>query len=344
MASRAELERLYQALLERHGVAIADAFQAAISVLRTSAEVRRVAEAIQAGNIAAALDALHLDPAAYGPLQDAIAQAYAEGGQNALTALPKRDPTGAALIIRFTTRNRRAEDWLRSHSADLVTHIIDDQRDAIRARLTAGMERGENPRTTALDIVGRVNRQTGKREGGVIGLTAQQEQFVRTARDELASGDPEAMRHYLTRARRDKRFDRTIAKASREEQAPPAETVRKAVDAYQRRLLQLRGEMIGRTESLSALNAAQYEALQQAVDSGQLQASQIRRVWSSAGDLRVRHTHRALDGDTAGLNEPFRSPSGALIRFPGDPQAPAAERINCRCWTMPRVDWFANVR
>lgn len=343
MASRAELERLYQELLDRHGQAIASAFIDAIDDLRTAAEVQRVVDAIAAGNVQGALEALHLDPAAYGPLEDAIARTYGEGGQSALQALPKRAPDGTALVIRFHARNRRAEDWLRTHSSELVTHIIEEQRTAVRQTLTAGMEAGRNPRSVALDIVGRVNRLTGKREGGILGLTPSQETFVRSARAELASGDPEALRHYLTRNRRDKRFDRTVAKAIREEKPVPAEIARKAVDAYTRRLEALRGEMIGRTEALSALNAAQYEALRQAVENGSLQANQIRRVWQSAGDARVRHTHRALDGDTAGLHEPFRSPSGALIRFPGDPQAPAAERIGCRCWTMPRVDWFANV-
>lgn len=343
MASRAELERLYQELLDRHGQAIARAFIDAIDDLRTAAEVQRVVDAIAAGNVQGALEALHLDPAAYGPLEDAIARTYGEGGQSALQALPKRTPDGTALVIRFHARNPRAEAWLRTHSADLVTHIIEEQRTAVRQTLIAGMEAGRNPRSVALDIVGRVNRLTGKREGGILGLTPSQETFVRSARAELASGDPEALRHYLTRNRRDRRFDRTVAKAIREEKPVPPEIARKAVDAYTRRLEALRGEMIGRTEALSALNAAQYEALRQAVENGALQASQVRRQWVSAGDARVRHSHRGLDGDVVGLDEAFVSPSGARLKFPGDPSAPASERVGCRCWVQVKVDWFANV-
>lgn len=343
MASRAELERLYQELLDRHGQAIASAFIDALDDLRTAAEVQRVVDEIKAGNIQGALEALHLDPAAYGPLEDAIARTYGEGGQSALQALPKRAPDGTALVIRFHARNPQAEAWLRTHSSELVTHIIEEQRTAVRQTLTAGMEAGRNPRSVALDIVGLVNRLTGKREGGILGLTPSQETLVRSARAELASGDPEALRHYLTRNRRDKRFDRTVAKAIREEKPVPAEIARRAVDAYTRRLEALRGEMIGRTEALSALNAAQYEALRQAVESGALQASQVRRQWVSAGDARVRHSHRGLDGDVVGLDEAFVSPSGARLRFPGDPSAPAAERIGCRCYCAVRVDWFANV-
>lgn len=344
MATPSAQQQLFEKLLDRFGPEIAAAFQEAVEDLRTAAEIQRLATAIEAKNLMAAMEALHLDAAAYGPLQDALQRAFTEGGQLGVGSIPARSPEGAALIVRFNARNLEAEAWLRNHSSELVTRIMEDQRTAVRTALEDGMRRGVNPRSVALDIVGRVNRATGKREGGVLGLSAPQERAVARAADELASGDPEALKNYLTRARRDKRFDRTVQKAIRDETPVPAETVTKALTAYQRRLLQLRGEMIGRTEAMTALHAAQHEALKQAVASGQIQAAQVRRTWRSAGDLRVRHTHAALDGDTVGLEERFRSPSGARLLFPGDPTAPAAEIIGCRCAVSVRVDWLANLR
>lgn len=343
MAPRATQQQVYDALLTQYGKTIADAFEAAIQDLRSNAELGRAIRAIQSGNIEAAIEALHLDPAAYAAMLDQIQQAYANGGQTAVGFLPSQAPNGVALVIRFNARNLRAENWLRDHSSELITRILDDQREAVRSALVEGMARGVNPTTTALDIVGRVEKATGRREGGILGLSAPQAQYVQSARKELADGDPEGLRNYLTRERRDKRFDRTVQKAIDSEAPVPADVIRKAVDGYERKLLKLRGDMIGRTEALTSLHAAQHEALQQAVDSGALTESQIRRVWSSVGDMRVRHTHRVLDGDTVGLNETFRSPSGARLRFPGDPLAPASERIACRCSVNVRVDWAANV-
>lgn len=52
--------------------------------------------------------------------------------------------------------------------------------------------------------------------------------------------------------------------------------------------------------------------------------------WVSAGDERVRHTHRAADGQTREMGEPFEV-NGFNLAFPGDPEGPPSEVINCRC-------------
>lgn len=49
-------------------------------------------------------------------------------------------------------------------------------------------------------------------------------------------------------------------------------------------------------------------------------------------DGRERATHGDLNGQTrAFVGGVYRSSSGAVLRYPGDPQAPPAEIINCRC-------------
>lgn len=318
--------QLYDELLTRYGREIADAFVASISDMATAADLQAMITAIEAGNIEAAIAALNLDQSAYSPVLEALRSGYVESGTLAADRYP------ALARIRFDVRNPRAERWLSERSSDLVTEIVADQRVAVRQALTAGMERGENPRTTALSIVGRIDKATGKRAGGIVGLTSTQEEWARAAREELASGNPAQLRHYLTRTRRDKRFDRAVLKAIHSGESLPAETVGRAAVQYRNRLLQLRGETIGRAESLTALRAAKREAYLQAVDKGAISEADVTRKWRDAGDLRVRHTHALMDGQTVrGLHQPFVSPSGARLLYPGDPSAPAAERIGCRC-------------
>lgn len=342
MAKLTAQEQLFQQLLDRYGLKVAEAFMAAAEDLRAGADVQRLTAAIQANDLPGAIAALNLDPAAFNDLLEAIREAYLAGGQGAVQTMRAPATVG---IIRFDGRNVAAERWLQDHSSELVTRILTDQREAIRVKLSEGMAAGVNPRSTALEIVGRLNRASGKREGGLLGLTAQQAGYVASARQELSSGDPEALQHYLTRGRRDKRFDRSVLKAIREEKPLPADIARKAVAQYESRLLQLRGETIARKETLTSLQAAKYRAYLQAVGQGKVVENTVRRTWRDSADLRVRHTHHVLSGQTVALREPFVSPSGARMLFPGDTSlgAPASETIGCRCDVNYRIDFFANV-
>lgn len=345
MPSKPSAAQLYDELLTRYGREVADAFQAAVQELRTAAEFQRLVLAIQARNVEAAIEAMHIEAAAYGPLLDALDETFAAGGQFGADLLPAKGADGLALVFRFSGRNSRAETWLRDYSASLVSRIAEDQRTALRSALVAGMEAGRNPTSVALEIVGRVNKATGKREGGILGLTSQQEGFLRNARTELQSGDPASLANYLKRGKRDARFDGAVRRSLKSGEPIPADKIAAMAKAYERRLLKLRGDTIGRTEALTALNAGAYEALRQAVDEGKIEAAAIRRTWRSASDLRVRDTHVALNGDTVGLDEPFVSPSGARMLYPGDVSlgAPAAERINCRCFPQVRIDFLSNL-
>lgn len=318
------------------------AFLDAIADITSSADLGRMVRSIEAGDVEDALRAAHLDPASFRPVDIAIAEAVAAGGGYAVNRMPLlRDTEGHRVVFRFDVRNPRAETYLQSRSSELVTEILSDQRTAIRAALRAGMEAGQNPRSVALDIVGRIDTKTGRRSGGVVGLTSMQEQFARNYRLELLSGDPAAMQNALKRELRDRRFDATVRQAIADGKPLSLNTVDKLVTRYRASLLRLRGETIGRTEALTSLHVGQNEAYQQAIESGAVQRSHVRKVWSATGDSRVRHTHRILDGQKVPLDGTFLSPSGARLRFPGDPNAPAAEIINCRCAVEYDIDFLA---
>lgn len=321
----------------KYGPEIARAFARVVEELRAGIAFGEVEEALRSGALDAALDALHLDAAAYNELLDAIEEAYKAGGIETMASLPKQNPDGIALVFRFDARNIVAESLLRTYAARRVTEIVADQRAALRTALEAGMAAGNNPRTVALDIVGRIDKTTGKRTGGIVGLTSGQAKYVVNARAELNALDPA----YFERKARDKRFDPSIRRAIKNGEPVPAETLKKAIIAYERRLLKIRGDTIGRTEAMTALHTAQDDALRQAIDSGQLPAGAVVRIWEATGDTRTRRTHALLDGQKQPYGALFRSASGALLRYPGDPNAPVEEIANCRCWMRIKVDWFA---
>lgn len=330
MAKRPTQRQLFRELAAKFGPEIAQAFRAALQELRSGVEVQKLILAIGRGDLAGAMDALHIDRSAFAGLEEKLAEAYAAGGRGAVASMP----LSVSIGFRFDPGNQRAASWIRQHAARLITGLVENEREQARQHIAAGMTRGTPPRSVALDLVGRINRATGRRDGGLIGLSGPQRGYAEAARAELLSGDAALLKNYLGRARRDKRFDRTVTKALREGRRVAPETVASMITAYERRLIQHRGEVIARTEALPAIRAAKREAYQQLVDDGRVDAMSIVRGWSAVGDSRTRDTHADMNGqEVRGLDAPFVSPSGAAFLYPGDTSlgAPAAEVIACRC-------------
>lgn len=344
MAGSTRQQRLFDELLARYAPEVAQAFREAVNDLTRRADLQRVIAALQQGNIEAAIEALHLDPAAFTKLEEAIRSAYVAAGDGAASTMPKiKDGQGAAVVIRFDGRNYRAEAWLRENSAQMVTRIVDDQRAAVRAALTSGMVKGLNPKTVALDIIGRVSRATGRREHGIIGLTSPQEQFVQAAREELASADPALLANYLERKRRNKNFDPAVKRALRTGSPMPAATAAKAIDGYKTKLLQLRGETVGKVEAFTAIAEGKHEAYEQAIDSGKVSEDAVTKGWRHFASDNPRLQHIAMNGKRVKLREDFVLPDGTRMRFAHDRRASIKHRAGCLCQTDYRIDFLANL-
>lgn len=314
------------------------AFFDAINTVKNGAQIDLIARMIERGDVDGAVRAVGLDPAQFRVFDRTFEAAYEAGGLATANGLPLlADAQGFALRFQFSIRNPVAENWLRQYSSSMIKGIVDDQRTMIRGFLEDGLSKGLNPRTTALDLVGRVSG--GQRTGGVIGLTQSQEQWARNYADELEN-DPTAS---LKRVLRDKRFDRSVLKAINSGEPIPADLRVKMVAAYRTRALRFRAEAIARSETITALHTAQEQAMEQAVQSGALDQTATTYIWRSSHDKRVRDAHRELDGQRAKMGQPFQSSLGP-IRYPGDPDASIENTINCRCFREVSVDFLRGIK
>lgn len=333
MASRREL----MAMALRFERELADEFIKIIRSIRDRTKLSDLEAAIRSGDAGAVGRVLGIAEARMSELSEAARRVYVAGaGVGAVEVMR----TARVANFSFNLRNPRVEAMLRDRSSALVTHIIEGQREVIRTALSNGMTLGQNPRSTALDIIGRKGA-SGRRTGGVIGLTPQQAGYVRNARSELSALDNRSLHAYLRREARDKRFDSTVIKATESGKPLTMAQIDKIAGAYEDRLLLRRGEDIARTEVMSSISAARDEAFGQAIDSGDLDPDDLEATWDSSGDARTRESHRKMDGQTVPRGGLFTTGNGYRLAHPGDHShgAPASETVNCRCILTYKVDF-----
>jgi len=218
-------------------------------------------------------------------------------------------------FVNFDVTNQRAVDAMRRNQLRLVREFTEGQRLATRTALLDGIARGLNPRQQAL-----LFRQS-------IGLTRTQAQAVMNYRKLLEDLNADA----LTRQLRDRRFDRTVQRAISQGDPLLAEQIDRMVDRYAQRQLAFRAETIALTESLASVHEGVDEMYRQAVDQGLMDPGDLAQVWHTRGDGRVRDHHASMSNQVRQVGEPFVSGLGNRLRFPGDPAAPARDRIRCRC-------------
>jgi hypothetical protein len=326
-------QRRLEVLLATLEPQMAAAFRDAISRAASAVDVRALVAALESGDIERAVALLRINQAVLFPLADAVRASYVAGGVAVASSLPG----GLSARFGFDGRAVRAEAWVQRAAGTLIEGIQSDTLAMARTVIRDGLERGAGPRSLASQIVG-TRQAGGVRSGGFMGLTDQQASYTVRARAELVDLDA----GYFRRERRDKRYDRMVARAIRDGKPLSAAEVDKITQAYRSRLLQLRGETIARTETLNALRAGRHEGFEQLVESGGVARDAVQVVWSATLDARTRDIHVAMDGEAIPLGGSFTSPSGSRLAFPGDTSlgAGGADTINCRCYATYRVDYL----
>lgn len=382
-----------QSLIDRLEPRLRDAFRQAIAALRQGIDFARLEAALRARDVDAAVDALNIERAAFSGYMIERQTGFAEAGvvvadelTRSRAAIPKRDttrlpsitspilpppadppspptlaaPGGGELRFRFDMTNPRAEARIRTEAAARVTGYVDEQIDTARRVIADGFQKGQGPTTIATDIAGRISPTSGRREGGIVGLSAPQVGYVESMRARLRSGDPDEMIKVLGSfdkdgrwkpgtgmTRRDRRYDAQIKRAIRDVAAGKPnpltdDKINEMVAKYSDRLIARRAEDIARTETASGVEMARAEATRQALAKAGLPSEALTKGWIHQGpdDQNARDQHVAMNGkEVVGIDTHFVLPDGTLMLFPHDPEGGAKHNINCRCRGEQRIDW-----
>ncbi|RBO91032.1 phage minor head protein [Pseudochrobactrum asaccharolyticum] len=341
----AKQRRQLEALTARFEPVVRDAFLAVADQIIRDADFTRLMIAIEAGNVRDVLRSIGIQAGSFNALGDAMAVAYAASGTAAMAMLPLvRDARGFKVNFQFNAPNLRAERRLSSYLSGLIQDFTKEAEAATRATLTAGLKAGRNPRQIAQELIGVYDPAQRKRIGGALVLNRNQAEYVQRAKAELSSGNPQALANYLTRTRRDKRFDGTVMKAMRGEIELSQAQINKLATRYADRLLITRANTIGQTEVMEALNSARMEAGYQAAEQAGVDPDQAEKVWIATLDNRTRDQHLHMNGvSVVGMDTPFTMPDGTQMQYPMDSSlgAGAGQTINCRCTYFVRLNFFA---
>lgn len=331
------LEQTLEQIKKTHGAKVARAFEAAIADIKSSVVLRRVIDALENGNIDGAIAALNIDESAFAQLRAAIAQAYSDGGAAVIAATRFNPPNATKAVVRWDVTNTVAERYLREQLGTKITRVTQDTIQAARDAMVSGYSKGQGPRQIALDIVGRVGAN-GKRSGGVLGLNGPQQQYVRNMRAYLESGDYNAV---LRMSKRDKRFDKTIMKAMRDDRPLSKAQIDKLTQRYSDRLLKLRGDTIARTETANAVEQSRDDGFRMGIEKENIPPQYVTKEWlHGGGGMRPREQHVAESGQKVeGLDTPFVMQDFTLMQRPHDPAGPARHTISCTCTVLMSIDW-----
>lgn len=314
-AAQERLERLlngYEASVRRQ-------FAIFLNSVQSDAIVNAVADFLDRGDLAGAMAILDSHIARLAAVLPAVfAKAGADYIEELITEFRRYQPTVA---LSFDPSFPRAAQISEQNRLRFIREFTDSQREAVRMALQRGFQEGWGAERLAREF------------RDVIGLTRRQERAVQRYRELLERNSSEA----LDRVLRDRRFDRTVERAISGGEPLTREQIDRMVSRYRERYRAHRAATIARTEAGRAASLAQEEALEQALKITNTPRSRVRRIWRSVQDARVRDTHVKLNGQEQPEGSAFVSPSGARLRFPRDPRAPAAETINCRCVAETKI-------
>ena len=328
-------KRQIDALIARLQPEIRQAFEAAIYGARAAVDFNALVSALQAGNVARAVELVTISHAALFPLEEAVRNSYVAGAFTASTTLPR----GMQASFTFNGNAPRAEAYLRGIGSTLIQDIRDNTNAASREYLlervrqitATGQADNRALRSVAQEITGKLNRVTGRREGGVLGLTRQQADAVLNARADLLNLD----RRYFTRELRDRRFDALVRKSIADGKPLARADIDRIAGRYNDRMLAYRGRVIAKDQSFTASASGRREAMAQIGERPDIE--RVEKTWLAIpASKEPRPEHQAMSGTTIPLDEPFDF-GDYTLDMPHDPNGAAEHTIGCTCNAVYRA-------
>lgn len=328
-------EAEYNAALDAIEAQLARDYLARAAKLSATLSLQSIAAMVRAGDTIRTIRAFQTGD--YSATIETIRAAYQRGGAEELAGISPRKLPAAPEGVRgpaasFDLRTPSTAARLETMTERILTAQREEQAQAVVATITSGTRRGDTPVEVARQLIGTPGAAGRPPTGGVAGLTGQDAQWIQNARDQLASGDPERMRAYFDRVRRDKRFDGIVQRAIDARRPVAPEDVEKIAKRYAERLLVTRAEVNASIEALEAYSAGRNQLYESLVEQG-VEPERIRKRWKTRGDERVRSSHRSTNGQRRRHNDLFVLGSGARMLHPGDMTngAGLADVARCRC-------------
>jgi hypothetical protein len=303
-----------EAIIARAWRKLQEAFVRMVTRVRDASTLHEIEILVNAGRID---EAVALGEAAYLQFAGEWIEVYVLAAKDTAGFIGRE----LSVIATFDQTNVRAVQAMQANRLRLIREVTQAQTETIREVLVEGVRAGLNPRQVAREF------------RSSIGLTRKQQQYVANYRAELEALDARALGRQL----RDRRFDRTLARAIDFESPLDRGQIDRMVTRYRERWIKYRAEVVGRTEGLRSVHEGVEEMYRQGIDSGAIDPESFVRVWNTALDGRVRDfedsatSHRTMHGQEQRIGSPFVSGAGNQLRYPGDPNAPAVDTVQCRC-------------
>lgn len=231
-------------------------------------------------------------------------------------------------------RNITVENMLAQSDLKEFSYLPEKNKNKIRKYLQEGMSKGLNPQAVTLNLIGRINPQTFKREGGIISLSNQQKQEIKTIHSYLLNFD----NRYFDVEMRDKRFDRSVRKSIRNKIPLAKEKIDKILNSIENLILRRDVGIVVHDEVFKAIAKSEYDSILKLINEGEITKDMVTKWWSDSGDEKTRESHKELGkrydkAHAIPFDEPFITESGAKLMYPHDDTlgAPQEEISGCRC-------------